>query len=194
MPAANFGPHTKYFPYVLSEEKFLSPLVTADDDMFYPANWLKDLYSAFLSNPTTISCHRARTICFSNEELAPFHTWPFTTSDSPDPLNFLEGVSGVIYPPEFLHRLKECGDAFLSYCPRHDDVWLNIVAIRSGFPRRQLSSKPQSYPEIIGTNTSGLWQDNQGSAGESQLRKTFTVEDLSLLRRLKVASDQLSKG
>src|ERR1019366_9435926 len=34
------GPHTKYYPYVLSQTTYEYPLVTADDDLFYPSTWL----------------------------------------------------------------------------------------------------------------------------------------------------------
>jgi hypothetical protein len=39
----NYGPHTKYYPYVESEETITQPLVTADDDILYPSYWLKKL-------------------------------------------------------------------------------------------------------------------------------------------------------
>jgi hypothetical protein len=42
----DFGPHKKYYPYVQSQQTFDTPLVTADDDMFYPRDWLKQLAGA----------------------------------------------------------------------------------------------------------------------------------------------------
>src|SRR5690606_5888706 len=35
--SSNYGPHTKYFPYVRSEAVHHVPLATADDDVVYPA-------------------------------------------------------------------------------------------------------------------------------------------------------------
>lgn len=181
LPADNFGPHTKYYPFVSSRSDVVSPLVTADDDMLYSASWLDDLYSAYIRNPSVISCHRARVICLTDEGLRPFRTWPFVTSDGPEPLNFLEGVSGVIYPPEFLHCLRQFGNRFLLCCPKHDDAWLNAVAIKSGFPRVQLSPNARSYSEILGTIASGLWKHNQGPSGEVQLERAFAEVGVSFL-------------
>ena len=39
----NYGPHKKYYPYVESHGSFNVPLVTADDDVLYPKDWLKCL-------------------------------------------------------------------------------------------------------------------------------------------------------
>ena len=39
----NYGPHTKYYPYISSQHEFSLPLVTADDDIIYPRDWLHNL-------------------------------------------------------------------------------------------------------------------------------------------------------
>jgi len=194
LPAENFGPHTKYYPFVLSERELFSPLVTADDDMLYSASWLEDLYSAYIRNPSIIWCHRARVIHLTDEGLMPLRTWSFANSDSPEPLNFLEGVSGAIYPPEFLRCLKQFGNRFLLCCPKHDDAWLNAVAIKSGFSRAQLSPKAQSYSEILGTIASGLWKNNQGASGEVQLESAFAELGLSFLTQPKPQANGPTRG
>ena len=43
----NYGPHTKYYPYVESEKAMTQPMVTADDDILYLPFWLKKLVEAF---------------------------------------------------------------------------------------------------------------------------------------------------
>ena len=55
LPCLNYGPHKKYFPYVndiLPSEPGRT-LVTADDDVLYPANWLKDLLHEHRPNQVT---------------------------------------------------------------------------------------------------------------------------------------------
>ncbi len=46
----DYGPHKKYFPYVTSilPEHPTRTLVTADDDVYYPATWLEELLAAHL--------------------------------------------------------------------------------------------------------------------------------------------------
>ena len=47
----NYGPHTKYYPYVMSTPRHTVPLVTADDDIVYPPNWLALLVDAGGATP-----------------------------------------------------------------------------------------------------------------------------------------------
>lgn len=177
----NYGPHTKYYPYLLAEEKFTAPLVTADDDMLYGCKWLSELYAAFQSNRELIHCHRARVIKIKGEQLQPLARWPFADKKDPNVFNFLEGVSGVLYPPKFLGHLKQAGENFSSTCPKHDDVWLNVNALRSGFQIKQVKAVSQHYPNIPGTNSMGLMHQNLGVSGDAQVALTYSKADISLL-------------
>ncbi|WP_306893047.1 hypothetical protein [Agromyces albus] len=58
----NFGPHTKYYPYLLAHDSFDRPLVTADDDMLYPFTWLAGLADASKVHPDEVLCYRARRV------------------------------------------------------------------------------------------------------------------------------------
>lgn len=177
----NYGPHTKYYPYLLSEKNFSLPLVTADDDMLYERKWLSELYAAFLANPELIHCHRARIIKIKGEQLQPLAKWPFADQKEPNVLNFLEGVSGVLYPAKFLAYLKQVGENFLNTCPKHDDVWLNVNALRNGFQIKQVKAVSQHYPNIPGTNAIGLMHQNLGFSGDAQVAQTYNKADISLL-------------
>ncbi len=129
----NYGPHKKYFPYVNSQEKFAVPLVTADDDILYPRNWLKTLTEAFERNPNVVNGFRARSISFRGDQIAPYANWPLCRSTIPSWKHLLNGVSGVIYPPGFLAALRAAGTAFEQCCPKADDIWLHANALRAGF-------------------------------------------------------------
>ena len=57
LAAGNYGPHTKYYPYVASTSRHTVPLVTADDDIIYPPEWLALLVDAGERHPGTVSAH-----------------------------------------------------------------------------------------------------------------------------------------
>lgn len=177
----NYGPHTKYYPYLLAEKNFTVPLVTADDDMLYGRKWLSELYAAFQIDQELIHCHRARIIKIKGEQLQPLAKWSFADQKEPSALNFLEGVSGVLYPSKFLAHLKQAGEQFLSTCPKHDDVWLNVNALRNGFQIKQVKAVSQHYPNIPGTNSMGLMHQNLGVSGDAQVVRTYNKADISLL-------------
>jgi hypothetical protein len=179
------GPHTKYFPYLELTDRSDGPLVTADDDVIYPPFWLAKLAAAHAAAPDRIHCHRARRIGFSGSELAPYATWKLVEDRFPSHLNFITGVGGAIYPPAFLQFLAQAGRGFEQCCPRSDDVWLTVNAIRAGIPVGQVRNRPFGLWSIPGTQDQRLFDENVRNGGNQiQLRRTFTQEDVAILRAL----------
>lgn len=177
------GPHTKYFPYLLSKVNFDVPLVTADDDIMYPLHWLKRLAEAWATNPDLVNCYRARKIICKEAKLAPYNQWPLCRNSIGSTTNFATGVSGVIYPPLLLKALKQAGDEFKYCCPTNDDVWLHIIAIRSGFKVRQLDPVAYHFPTIPKSSRSALVRTNldQGQ-NDVQIEKSYTPEDIFFIK------------
>ena len=174
----NYGPHKKYFPYVNSQEKFAVPLVTADDDILYPRNWLQSLTEAFERNPNVVNCFRARIVSFQGDRMAPYAKWPLCQSTKPSWRHLLNGVSGVIYPPRLLAALRTAGQAFEQCCPRADDIWLHANATRAGFKIQQIRKRPIHFPMIPGSQESALYFDNMASGNDAQIAKTYTDMDV----------------
>jgi hypothetical protein len=180
----NYGPHTKYFPYLLSTDALDVPLVTADDDTLYPKYWLKDLAEGYRANPGMVNCYRAHVVELEGPGFAPYISWSRCSSTEPSALNFATGVSGVIYPPALQQQLKAAGREFLELCPKADDVWLHVQALRGGFKIKQLKAWEQSFPVLPGTQDMGLIQGNvHGSQNDVQIRRTYMASDLELMRR-----------
>ena len=50
-------------------------IVTADDDVFYPNNWLESLYNTYLLNLDSIICTRCRKIKIKDNTLDKYETW-----------------------------------------------------------------------------------------------------------------------
>ena len=179
----NFGPHTKYFPYVQSFPDDRIPLVTADDDLVYPSEWLEALLNAHRLEPEIIHCYRARTVLIDEQGIRPYVEWPLCKGRLLQSTNFLTGVSGVIYPPKFLTQLRSYGSAFTDCCPKADDIWLNVIALRHGFKVKQLQEEAIDFPEVPGSQTQALWPTNQfGGANDRQIAKTYGPSDLARLR------------
>lgn len=176
------GPHTKYWPYVLSQERHNLPLVTADDDKMYGKGWLKALSNAWLLNPRDINCFRAREIKLAGKSMLPYGQWPLCSNTAPNPRHFATGVGGIVYPPHFLECLKKAGDRFLEVTPYADDVWLHAVAIRNGYQIRQLESDAVEPPEVPLSRYSALHKSNlRAGRNDDYIRATYTSADLTLL-------------
>jgi hypothetical protein len=179
----NYGPHTKYYPYIDEEASFNVPLVTADDDVLYPRFWLQRLQQAFQNEPNVINCYFAREVALSESGIAGFAEWKECHSTQPRFRQHALGFSGVIYPPRFLVSLKEKGTGFLDCCPRADDLWLHVQAVRSGFRTRQISRRVFRFVAIPGKKDTALWiQNGQGGGNNDQVLKTYTARDIQILR------------
>jgi hypothetical protein len=83
-----------------------------------------------------------------------------------------------------LKRLKLAGDEFMQLCPKADDVWLHVNALRAGMKTRQIWSRPLRFPFVPGTQGSGLYHSNVLLArNDEQIRSTYTTEDIAVLER-----------
>jgi hypothetical protein len=174
----NYGPHKKYYPYVDSQNEFALPMVTADDDVLYPRDWLKSLTEAFEHNSNVVSGYRARVISFQGDRIAPYRQWTLCGSTKASRRHFLNGVSGVIYPPGVLAALKSGGTEFEQCCPRNDDFWLHAIALRAGFRIQQIKSKAIHFPFIPGSQEVSLTFENAATGNDMMVAKTYSERDV----------------
>jgi len=186
----NYGPHKKYYPYVESEQVFAYPLATADDDVIYPPRWLAGLLDAHQRFPNFVNCYRARLMTLRDGEIAPYREWPLCASTEPSYRTVATGVSGVIYPGALLEELKRAGTDFESRCPRADDLWLHVRAIRSSFQIRQIQQEAILFPLIPGTQETSLYAENCAldDGNDRQLAVTYNSIDLEILAGYAIAA------
>jgi hypothetical protein len=179
----NYGPHKKYYPYLESQDSFKVPLVTADDDILYPRDWLRHLVKAFRESPDVLNCYRAREIVLNKDGFAKYEEWKLCTSTEPGYRLLAGSGAGVIYPPEFMMALKRAGTAFESCCPRADDIWLHVQALRAGYKVRQI--RPLEFPLALipGTQETALYLENalHHDGNDRQLKATYNSTDIEMM-------------
>lgn len=108
-------------------------IVTADDDIYYDADWLEQLLNEHKNNKDCVIAHRAHKISFSDRNLASYNEWEHEINGpSESAFNFLTGVGGVLYPPGIFHKdiLKE--DIFMKLSPKNDDIWFWGMLVLNG--------------------------------------------------------------
>lgn len=106
-------------------------LITADDDIFYPKNWLEILYKSYLTHPNAITCHRAHRIKLDkNKNILPYKKWA-KKINGPNLsfLNFFTGAGGVLYPPNSLDENVANIKQFTELAPHGDDIWFWAMAL-----------------------------------------------------------------
>jgi hypothetical protein len=183
MKCEDLGPHKKYYPYVEGSASFELPLVTADDDVIYPTDWLSRLIEEHERTPQDVICYRAREVKFSESGLALYQSWKMCNSATSSVRHVATRVSGVLYPPGLQMFLKSAGRQFLNCCPRADDLWLHVNAVRHGARIRQIYSSPTDFPELPETQAQALSITNlDGGHNDVQIGKTYALNDISTLR------------
>jgi hypothetical protein len=153
--------------------------VTADDDVYYPRTWLRDLLTAHDADPNAIVGHRGTRITGDERALDPYVTWPPATGDTPPNRTFLTGVGGILYPPQSLSATVTDMDLARTLCPSADDIWFKAMALLQGTPTRQVGRRPLDPPTRRASQRVGLFRTNVGeSQNDVQMRATLDYFDL----------------
>jgi hypothetical protein len=174
--------HRKIF-YTLKENP-QSIIVTADDDVFYPKNWLKQLYDAYLKEPQYIHCHRAHLMIKNSDgKLKQYREWLRLSPgiQGPSLLLFPTGVGGVLYPPHSLHQEALNEDVFIRLTPYCDDTWQKAMSLLNGTQCKKVSPFCPKYTPIRGSRKKSLHKINSVNGGEKkdeQIRAVFEYYNL----------------
>ncbi len=107
-----------------------SLIVTADDDLYYPEDWLSKLYNHHKKYPKDIVTHRARRIRFKNGKLRKYKEWMVCENEEDASfLNFFTAGGGTLFPPYSLSEQINQQHIYNKICPTGDDIWFWAMAI-----------------------------------------------------------------
>ncbi|WP_284324066.1 glycosyltransferase family 2 protein [Cypionkella aquatica] len=153
-------------------------IVTADDDVYYRANWLEDLVRAAKLYAGQVLTHRAHRITYKPDgQMKSYEDWDLDIGRAIASGNvfgqtsaggniFATGAGGVLYPPHSLHPDAVRADLFTRLAPYSDDVWLYWMARRQGTIVRHLGPRFRVL-EWPGSQSQSLRARNRGKAGMS---------------------------
>lgn len=149
--------------------------VTADDDAYYPRNWLKTLVEHSLQHRRYVCCCSARQIAFdASGSFKSYSEWSRLEGLSKPAANggliMPIGRGGVLYPPRcFDPRVIE-EKTFMQLAPHGDDLWFYWMARLAGTNHSQV--KP-GVPVIDwpGSQSVALKSENlYGDRNDQQLK------------------------
>ncbi|MFO1486870.1 MAG: glycosyltransferase [Verrucomicrobiota bacterium] len=163
-------------------------IVTADDDTFYPRDWLEQLWNSFQRRPDSVHCHRAHAMLETElGTLRPYLEWTFFSPGELGPSHRLmpTGVGGILYPPGILPAEVFDDGVYLRLCPTADDVWFKAMALLAGVPTMKVSPEFAEYPTIPGTQRKRLCAHNFADGNnDRQIAAVFGHYDLLPLVKL----------
>ncbi len=136
-------------------------IVTADDDIYYWRDWLRQLTDARRPERREVICHRMHRMRLDADGLPrPYSEWEFESANTESSRwNFPTGVGGVLYPAGVFRAEVLDVAAFSRLCPRGDDIWFWWMAGANGatFKRVPHSQEVHCWE---GTQEVALWKDN----------------------------------
>ena len=140
-------------------------VVSADDDLYYSKNWLKELYESYIENPDFVYCHMARSIKKSNDNrLLPLNQWLGHNDKFQGPSFNIFPYTGMgcLFPPHSLHPEVFNEKIFLNISPHNDDAWFKAMTLMNGVQTRRVNPFSKRLRSIRGTKTKTLASINMG--------------------------------
>ena len=155
------GPYTKFIPTL---ENFPDAFVaTADDDIYYPRDWLERLIAAWDGGKDHVVAHWGAYIPLddSGHPLSA-EVWSENIEDNPDRRRYFLpwGESGILYPPHIFHGDLLSREKFMRLADSSDDYWFYWMARLNGVRHTKIKGdwKRINWP---GSQQFGLWKKPQ---------------------------------
>ncbi|SMF13647.1 hypothetical protein SAMN02745866_00860 [Alteromonadaceae bacterium Bs31] len=139
-----------------------SIIVTCDDDVIYPVDWLEMLYQEHLVYPDQVIANRCNMIAYDSEgNTLPYRQWiknvtPGTSSMAIMPA----GYGGVLYPPGALLAETTDSKLYLKLAPKADDLWFKAMSFLNGTLCRRAEHVSQKPTPVLGTQSLTLGASN----------------------------------
>lgn len=137
----NYKSYKKIIPSLKLGLNLDSNIITVDDDIIYPHDFIENLIIEKNKYPNTIIGYRCHKITFNKNQSAikPYPEWDSCTNDNiPSKNIFPTGVGGVLYPENCFHSECTNSEVFMKLAPHADDVWLKIMSLMNNIKSKKI--------------------------------------------------------
>ena len=167
-------------------------ILTADDDLYYPNDWIERLFTAYRKHPYELNCLRAHRIKFSDGTIAPYKSWEICLNRETSAFTtFMTGVGGTIYSRELLYKDIFEEDLFTKLCPDGDDLWFWAMAVLNRTRIRHIVPPLNKLRYVEGTQDEELplWKKNVDRGG-NDINMARLIEHYPQLSQLVMSDAQ----
>lgn len=149
-------------------------IVTADDDLYYPRDWLEVLVKGVVRSTPAIVCRRAHRLVRSDGgRLAPYAMWEADVQDGKARTPSFDIMpttgAGALYPPRSLHEMVADRLTFERLCPDSDDLWFYWCARMAGTAVKKVGGRMRLITWRESQETA-LWESNQREGNDRMVR------------------------
>lgn len=163
-----------------------SPIITVDDDLYFPSSLVGDLVATSYDFPGAIIGARGWRVAASPDDgkLRFGDGWTRSVSGDAGRGLHLPGGNGCLYPPQSLDPMVDRLDLALELAPTNDDIWFWIHAVRAGTEfvclgmPPHLPVKPQRRTPAL-SHVNRVGQDDQFQS----VMRYFRVDPMTLIWR-----------
>ncbi len=154
-------------------------IVTADDDVYYPEDWLELLYGGHTAYPEAIISHRARIIKFDEDyEVEKYYKWTLINENTlPSSYYLFTGSGGVLYPPNSLNQEIFNKEKYLNEYGTTDDIWFWAMAVLNNTKIKTIKNDYNDFAPINParlmnlTNEKNLFSINKDGKNFENMKK-----------------------
>lgn len=108
-------------------------IITVDDDVIYPYDFIENLYREYLKNKNYVYFYRGHKITFNkNKKVQNYSEWIGDyQNNNPSYLTLPTGIGGILYPPKCFDNdiLRE--EIFMELAPSADDIWFKAMTLKN---------------------------------------------------------------
>lgn len=135
-------------------------IVTADDDVYYSKNWLKDLVANYDKDAKEVVCYRAAKIYIDDGKIEREYVSKGSLYRRPTFLHQQTGVGGVLYPPNCFYKDVTNDKKFIELADKNDDLWFWIMCVLGGYKIKIINNNSFKLYYIGNTQRVSLTQIN----------------------------------
>lgn len=152
-------------------------IITADDDVLYPHDWLDGLLKKHKQHPDCIICYRGHYLEINKGKFKRYANIMFKRRTCTEPSLWLlpTGVSGVLYPPGSLDpTIALDRSAFMQMAPKSDDFWFKLASLSKKTKCVRVHQHNQRFPPVPFTQISALAWSNAAFGVNDQVLQNIS--------------------
>ena len=163
-------PHNKYVWSMLKYKD--KPIITLDDDVAYEPDIVERLYEGYLSHQDSVCAIRFHQMTFDqNGRINNYMKWKFEVDELKTNFVVATGVSGVLYPPNFLSGIPtELLELAITKHITTDDIVLTWIRLKKGIKAFLVPSNIKLPPSLDRNNGLCLHENRGGVKNDMCVR------------------------
>jgi hypothetical protein len=134
------GLEIKYCKNIKSYKKLIptlklypnSTIITVDDDILYPVDFIENFVSSHKKYPNTVLCNIGREIPNDKEKRKFYKNWDYADNFNQPKKEIVPiGAGGVLYPPHCFYKDILIEEKFMNLAPSADDIWFKAMTLKN---------------------------------------------------------------